>query len=262
MKYPYILFALCLSSCQTKVINLNDDFDILKSSHSFSVLEKIENCDQMEGGCVANGKIYYSLKNADKGDYDNPESYIVEYSLKGKLLRKSGELHYGHGNYFTYIPEMNALAIAHADKSKLMSFVSLDTLEVIESRPIKDLTHYRALEYLGDNNYVFASGNMCYVARYTDKFEITNSFEFNFNYDDGITQGLCSFDSYVYDLRDNKELKGDNYLLKQNIQTSEFVKKIIIKGIRGEIEWISNYQDGFYIGTANPFKIYYLKPYL
>lgn len=43
MKYPYVLLALCLSSCQSKVINLNDDFDILKSLHSFLVLKKIEN---------------------------------------------------------------------------------------------------------------------------------------------------------------------------------------------------------------------------
>lgn len=216
----------------------------------------------MQGGCVANGKIYYSLKNVSKEENENPESYIFEYSLQGRLLRKSGELHYGHGNDFTYISEMNALAIAHCDSSKKMTFVSLDSLEIIEIKPIDDLATFRALEYVGDNNYVFASGNMCYVAKYEDKFNVIKSFEFNFNYDDGITQGLCVVDNYVYDLRDNKEFKGDNYLLKHDFMTTQFVKKIITKNIPGEIEWISRYENGFYIGTDSPYRVHYLKAYL
>lgn len=252
-----LFFCFLLCSCS---VNITEDFNYLKASSWVSVTGSIENCDQMEGGMVINGHIYYSLINHKKDD-TNKESYIFEYDLDGNFIRHSKELHVGHSNDFTYVPEMDAIAIAHADESKLMTFVSIDNLEVIEVRPINDLPRFRAIEYIGDNNYVFSNGNTCYVAHYDEKFNITNTFEYEFDYDSGITQGLCSDGKYVFDLRSKNNIGNKNVIVKHDIETSEFIKEIEIKDISGEAEWISIYNGKFYIGTDSPYRIYTLKAY-
>ena len=253
-----LLSCFLLCSCS---VNITEDFEYLKSSSSIEVMGSVENCNQMEGGAVINDHIYYSLINNKKSDYDDKESYIFEYDLKGNFIRHSKELHVGHSNDFSYVPEMNAISIAHADESELMSFVSIDNLEVIEVRPINDLHRFRAIEYIGDNNYVFSNGNTCYVAHYDEKFDITNSFEYEFDYDSGITQGLCSDGKYVYDLRSKNNVGNKDVIVKHDIETSKLIRIIEIKGISGEAEWISIYNGKFYIGTDTPYKVYTLKAY-
>ena len=261
-KYRSIIavFFFCFLLCSCKV-NVTDDFKYLKPSSYYEVTGSIENCNQMEGGTVINGHIYYSLINNKKGDGDDKESYIFEYDLEGNFIKHSEELHVGHSNDFTYVPEMNAIAIAHADESKLMTFVSIDDLKVIEVRPINDLNRFRAIEYIGDNNYVFSNGNTCYVAHYDEKFNITNTFEYEFDYDNGIIQGLCSDGKYVYDLRSKNDIGNKNVIVKHNIETSEFIREIEIEDISGEVEWISIYEGRFYIGTDSPYRIYTLDAY-
>ena len=258
-----LLPVICLISCgrkEVKPVSLAEDYNVLRSARTISVIDDYEGCIYMHGGCVANDRIYYLLCDNKDIYAENVTSRIIEYRLSGTFRRATDFPNYFTGPDMSYVDYKDTVVVADGNWRGGISFIALgDLFRESESWGLPYDFGFRGIEYIGDRQYILASGSTYYVN--SDEFTTAYSFECDPSFGEG-RKGICAYGDYLFDIRDNKPLSNEQYLLKYNFKTKQYIKKIPIEGVEGEIQWVSQYGDGFYVGTSNPCQVHYLEAYL
>lgn len=93
----------------------------------------------VQGGCAVGDYFYQAFYFADVAENQaNNECIIVKCELEtGKVIKQSEVLQLNHVNDIAYNEKLECLVVAHnAPLSNLISYVNIETLEVVETFPI------------------------------------------------------------------------------------------------------------------------------
>lgn len=241
---PDILYASSISTDQSVPYDLRVGAGILGEKYHI-----------LEGGCTDGKYAYFSMWN-DEEDSCKIIKVRLNEGRAPTLIKVSAPLKIDHGNDITYNADRRKLIIVHClirgARSKEISELDPDSLTVTStkdvvipadlpgatSKQIKAIGGFDGISYNAKRNqYIVLLSKETGDFLLLDKnYEAVRYYdvETRFNY---VNQGIDSTDDYII-VSKSQNVSGDHngYLIFYKWDDGSYVKKVLLKGMRYEIE--------------------------